>query len=110
MQADKEAQQAKKQYLLHAKLSRFTEKRKRFMPMDGTLDIWVLGLITFINMFAAAWGLARLYNDGAFDSFGAGSQNILWLGVIFAFVDCVRVQTGFMFSSDFVWVPSVAMA
>jgi hypothetical protein len=52
----------------------------------------VLGIITGINVFGAGWGLRRLLNEGAFKSFGGGTENILWLGVVFAFVDSVPVR------------------
>lgn len=78
-----------RQYRLHGKLSSVTNKRRLVMPMDGTLDIWVLAGITAINLFAAGWGLVRLQREGAFSAFGGGSENVLWLGVVFAFVDAV---------------------
>lgn len=64
------------------------------MPLGGTFDVWVLFGITAINLFAAAFGIARLKREGAFTSFGGGSENILWLGVVFAFVDAARPATG----------------
>ena len=74
-------------YALHAAAARVTEQRRRVMPLNGTLDVWVLATMTGINLAAVVFGLVRLQRKGAFKRFGAGGENVLWLQVAFAFVD-----------------------
>ena len=79
-----------RQYRAHAAVSRVTEARKHVMPMDGTLDIWVLMAITALNIAAAAFGLVRIGEAGALAQFGGGPEGVLYLGIVFAIVDAVR--------------------
>jgi hypothetical protein len=83
-------------YALHAAVSRVTELRRKVMLLNGTWDVWVLLVITGLNLAAVVFGLLRLQRKGAFSRFGAGGENVIWLGVAFAFVDAVRPFDGLM--------------
>jgi hypothetical protein len=77
-------------YKVHAALSRVTNLRKHVMPMDGTLDAWVLLTITAADVFAIAMGLRRLWLAGSFTAWtNVGAVNVLWLGIAYALVDAV---------------------
>jgi hypothetical protein len=79
-----------REYKLHAALSRVTNLRRHVMPMDGTLDLWVLLAITALQVYALIWGIVRLYRQGSFSSWESiASVNVLWLGVVYALVDAV---------------------
>ena len=70
---------------VHAAISRVTSKRKACMPQDGTLDVWVLLAVTAMNLFAAGWGVGKLVARGALYKWDRELQNVIWIGVIFAF-------------------------
>lgn len=71
---------------LHAQLSRVTNVRKKFMPLDGTLDIWVLVIRLCISLVAAAFGVVRLVKREALIVWDEEST-LIWLAVAFAIVD-----------------------
>jgi hypothetical protein len=72
---------------VHDGLSKVTETRKMCMPMDGTLDIWVLFFFMILSLFSAAVGLRRLIKREALISWDEGRESLIWLGVAFALVD-----------------------
>jgi hypothetical protein len=72
---------------VHDGLSRVTEARKRCMPLDGTLDIWVLFFFMGLSLFSAAVGLRRLIYRNALISWDDGRESLIWLGIAFALVD-----------------------
>ena len=75
-------------YRLHAALSRVTGARKACMPMDGTLDVWVLYLFFALSLFSAVVGVRRLVSRDALYRWNNNGDTLLWIGVIFALVDC----------------------
>jgi hypothetical protein len=80
------AAKRERSYAVHAALSRVTRLRRHCMPMDGTLDLWVLLVITALNVLAVGFGLARLYTKSAFFRWSnASDENVLWLGVVYGF-------------------------
>lgn len=73
----------------HAAVARLTEARRAVLPLDGTLDVWVLAAITAINYFAAVAGGVQLIRLGAFRPWAANAENALWIGVVFAFIETI---------------------
>jgi hypothetical protein len=78
-----------KMYRMHAALSRVTEKRRACMPMDGTLDIWVLMFFLALSFISAAIGFKRLLNRDAVYKWNNNTDSVLWIGIVFALVDCI---------------------
>lgn len=71
---------------VHDKLSDITEKRGKCMPFEGTLDFWVLLLITLMNLFTVCYGLNHL--EGKFFSLrGTERDNVQLIALVFAFVE-----------------------
>jgi hypothetical protein len=64
-----------------------TEVRKKFLPMDGTLDIWVLGFFTILNLTAAIYGVIRLAQKNALVEWDNANESLKWIGVVFAIAD-----------------------
>lgn len=64
-----------------------TEKRKRVMPLDGTLDIWVLAFFTILSLVAAAYGTYRLVQRNALLDWAEANESLKWIGVVFAIGD-----------------------
>lgn len=71
---------------VHASLSKVTNVRKKFMPLDGTLDIWVLVIRLFISLVAAGFGIYRIIDRDALTNWEERST-LIWLAVAFAIVD-----------------------
>jgi hypothetical protein len=71
----------------HAMLSKVTETRKWCMPLDGTLDIWVLMAVMLLALFSAAVGLRRLIYRDALLKWNDSDDTLIWIGVVFALVD-----------------------
>lgn len=57
------------------------------MPMGGTLDVWVLVAILFINLLAMAVGIRFLVNRDMLTAWSESQETVVWLGVIWAAVD-----------------------
>ena len=72
---------------LHAALSRVTEARRCFMPLGGTLDIWVLLAVTAADLTAAAVGLSKLETSSLlrWDE----NNTIQLIGIVFAILDSI---------------------
>jgi hypothetical protein len=85
----KNQKKKERMYRTHAGISRVTEARKLCMPMDGTLDIWVLMSFLFLSAFSAAVGVKRLAERDALVHWNNNRDTLLWIGVIFAIVDMV---------------------
>jgi hypothetical protein len=64
-----------------------TEKRKKFLPMDGTLDVWVLAFFTILNLAAAIYGIYRLSQSNALLDWDNANESLKWIGVVFAIAD-----------------------
>jgi hypothetical protein len=73
----------------HTLLSRITDTRKRCMPMDGTLDVWVLMACMMIAIFSAIVGIRRLIYRNALLEWNENGDTLIWIGVVFALVDAV---------------------
>lgn len=71
---------------VHASLSKVTNVRKKFMPLDGTLDIWVLIIRLLIGLVAAVFGIIRLVKRDALIRWEEEST-LIWLAIAFAIVD-----------------------
>lgn len=72
---------------VHAALSKVTEARRHVMPLDGTLDIWVLLFTMALSLLAAAVGIKRLYDREALIQWDGARNSLIWIGVVFALVD-----------------------
>ena len=72
---------------VHRSLSKVTETRRLCMPMGGTLDVWVLVAILFINLVAIAVGLRFLARRDALLEWGERQESVVWIGVIWAAVE-----------------------
>ena len=73
----------------HAALSSVTERRRACMPLDGTLDIWVLMAVTCLSLFSAAYGIRRLVGRDAIYQWNDNADTVMWIGVIFGLIDTV---------------------
>jgi hypothetical protein len=73
----------------HAGLSRISELRKHCLPMDGTLDVWVLMATTLLAIFSAAVGIRRLIFRDAIARWNENGDTLIWIGIVFALVDSV---------------------
>ena len=71
---------------IHHALSKVSERRKLCMPMDGTLDFWVLLATTMVTIASLAIGVARLVQRRAMFDW-SDSNSLMWLGCVFALVD-----------------------
>jgi hypothetical protein len=73
---------------VHDALSNITEKRKMCMPFDGTMDFWVILVITGLNLFTVGWGLVKLDKSGEIVSLrGTEQENIEMIALVFALVE-----------------------
>jgi hypothetical protein len=68
-----------------------TETRRRCMPLDGTLDIWVLFLPMSLSIFAAVVGLYTLFHHDAVIKWRAGREGLRWIAVTWAIADYTPV-------------------
>lgn len=59
------------------------------MPMDGTLDVWVLMACMMIAIFSAIVGIRRLIYRNALLEWNENGDTLIWIGVVFALVDAV---------------------
>lgn len=77
-----------KLYRIHDSLSKITDQRKKCMPWEGTLDFWVLLLITAMNLFSVVYGLFKLENRSAILTFkGCETDNVQLIALVFAFIE-----------------------
>ena len=75
-------------YQVHDKLSTVTEKRKKCMPWEGTLDFWVLMAITLLNVVTVVYGLTQVGQESAIFSLrGTEQQNVEMIALVFALVE-----------------------
>ena len=75
-------------YKVHDKLSDVTDKRKKCMPFEGTLDFWVLLAITLLNVFVFVYGFITLGQQETIISLrGSEQQNVKLIALIFALVE-----------------------
>lgn len=75
-------------YFAHAFLSRCTNLRSKCLPYDGTLDPYVLFLITALNCYAGVYGLRSIADRGKVLSLrGTEEDNTRLIAVIFAAVE-----------------------
>jgi hypothetical protein len=79
---------------LHSALSKVTELRRKCMPLDGTLDVWVLIFFMTLSIFSAAIGAKRLIERNALFQWNDNRDSLIWLGVVFA---CVDATPGLLF-------------
>jgi hypothetical protein len=75
-------------YKVHDALSDVTDQRKKCMPFDGTLDFWVILVITGLNLFTVGWGLVKLEEAGEIVSLrGTEQENVEMIALVFALVE-----------------------
>jgi hypothetical protein len=75
--------------LLHHRLSQITETRAACMPLDGTLDVWVLLGFMLLSLSSAIVGIIRLASRHALASWNHNGDTLLWMAVVFALCDAV---------------------
>jgi hypothetical protein len=78
-----------KMHRVHTALSQVTETRRLCMPLDGTLDVWVLMFFLGLSLFSAAIGFKRMVERNALYKWSNDADGLVWLGIVFALVDCV---------------------
>lgn len=66
-----------------------TELRRHCMPLDGTLDIWVLIILMGLSLLAAATGLFVLMDNNALLKWDGGRESLRWIAVVWAVSDCI---------------------
>eukprot|EP00892_Ulva_mutabilis_P012255 jgi/Ulvmu1/9401/UM051_0029.1 len=91
---------------VHAKLSKVTDVRKKFMPLDGTLDIWVLGIRLLISLTAAGFGIYRIAERDALVRWEERST-LIWLAIAFAIVDSTPGLLYFGYLATYSWAPQL---
>jgi hypothetical protein len=64
-----------------------TEIRKFVMPLDGTLDFWILLFCMSVSLFAAAMGIKTLVQRDALLAWDDAQESLRWIGVVFAIAD-----------------------
>ena len=69
-------------------LTQVTEMRRMCMPLDGTLDMWVLVLFMCLSVLGAVVGLYTLAQNGALVKWDDGRESLRWIGVVWAVSDC----------------------
>ena len=75
-------------YKVHDALSDVTERRKKCMPFEGTLDFPVLLFITLLNLFTFVYGVIKIGQDGEIVSLrGSEQQNVKMIALVFALVE-----------------------
>ena len=72
---------------IHRGVSRVTGARARCLPMDGTLDVWVLMAVMALSLFSATIGLRRLAARDALVKWNEDRDALIWIGVVFAVAD-----------------------
>ena len=88
--SDAKAAPARKPFALskvHGALSKVTELRRHVMPLDGTLDIWVLVFSMGLSLVSVVVGVKRLFDRDALLQWDEGQNGLIWIGVVFALVD-----------------------
>lgn len=85
---------------MHAALSRVTEARRRVLPLDGTLDVWVLAVTTSMSIVAMVYGVRGVYKDRETLDWRDGLQALRWMGIVYALVEATPGLLFFGCGSD----------
>jgi len=75
-------------YHVHNVLSKVTNLRAHCLPFEGTLDFWVLMIITGINAWACVKGFLDANAKGMLFNLGGSTEvNLRLIAVVFAMVE-----------------------